>query len=161
MDINIYLVTEYHTSENLGALKKGIGTVLGVPGEELPEVEIIPENERFSKLRVQASGTRFLEGIFIKIRTARIVEAVRQLFLKHAGKGGKNKLTFHLNKQAACVGKVHLASPGESALGTLEVTIETESGEELRRLVNWLAPPTKDGKVLEAGYDLSEKRATG
>jgi predicted RNA binding protein with dsRBD fold (UPF0201 family) len=48
-----------------------------------------------------------------------------------------NRIVFFLNKQAAYAGHVSFSAPeGESPLGPIQVTIETENPEQL---INWLA----------------------
>jgi predicted RNA binding protein with dsRBD fold (UPF0201 family) len=56
-----------------------------------------------------------------------------------------NNVTFLLNKQAAFVGKVSFP-PGDEPLGSIWVEIVTESPDEAMKVVDWLAPPTEEGK---------------
>jgi predicted RNA binding protein with dsRBD fold (UPF0201 family) len=54
-------------------------------------------------------------------------------------------MQFMLNKQVAAVGKVSFTT-GESPLGPIVVTIETP---DIERLIDYLAPRTRDGKPIE------------
>jgi predicted RNA binding protein with dsRBD fold (UPF0201 family) len=56
-----------------------------------------------------------------------------------------NIVTFLLNKQAAFVGKVSFP-PGDEPLGSIWVEIVTQSPDEAMKVVDWLAPPTEEGK---------------
>jgi hypothetical protein len=57
----------------------------------------------------------------------------------------EGQVEFMLNKQAAWVGKVNFTG-GESPLGPIEVTI---NARDIERMIDWLAPPTKDGKLIK------------
>jgi predicted RNA binding protein with dsRBD fold (UPF0201 family) len=56
-----------------------------------------------------------------------------------------NIVTFRLNKQAAFVGKVSFP-PGDEPLGSILVEIVAQSPDEAMKVVDWLAPPTEEGK---------------
>jgi len=56
-----------------------------------------------------------------------------------------NIVTFRLNKQAAFVGKVSFP-PGDESLGSIWVEIVAQSPDEAMKVVDWLAPPTEEGK---------------
>ncbi len=151
MDIDITITVEYHQSENREALEQVFAHILDIPVDEVSPLEEIPVNERYQWLKKRVQGTSYLKVIFQKIRDGQIVEAVRRQFLR--GRRGR-KFHFGMNKQAAYMGKVHIGEEGESPLGIVDILIEVPSEEDVERLIDWLAPPTKDGHVLEADYDL-------
>lgn len=66
-----------------------------------------------------------------------------------------NSTQILLNKQVAYVGKVNLTN-GESPLGPIKVILEAPN---IERLIDYLAPRTRDGKPMrEVGY--SEDRGS-
>ncbi|NLX46940.1 MAG: hypothetical protein GXY70_02020 [Euryarchaeota archaeon] len=74
------------------------------------------------------------------IRNHRILDSTRAVMLRGLS---DNSITFHLNKQAAFVGKVSFAE-GNAPLGHIEVLIK---GEELEALIDDVAPRTIDGEI--------------
>lgn len=138
---------EFHRSEDRGALIQVFAEAFETEIAEAWVTET-PVNERFSQLTLHLEGIHYLERIFIQIRRAQIVESVRQAMLATMD---PPRVRLELNKQAAFVGKIHLAEPDQSPLGNLEVTLEAD---DVGRLVDWLAPPTERGLVLEAKEDL-------
>jgi predicted RNA binding protein with dsRBD fold (UPF0201 family) len=59
-------------------------------------------------------------------------------------RGGR--ITLHLNKQVASVGKISFAEPN-AVLGTLQVTIGCEDPETV---IDGIAPRTVDGEEVRA-----------
>ena len=86
-------------------------------------------------------GSARIEDFASAIRRQKILDSTRNMMLK--GTKGK-KITLHLNKQVATVGKVSFTDY-RSILGTLEVIIETDDSEEL---IDKVAPTTIDGVEL-------------
>ncbi|KXB02721.1 hypothetical protein AKJ45_00070 [candidate division MSBL1 archaeon SCGC-AAA261F19] len=77
-----------------------------------------------------------LEQLKNKLRLQAIRDSARSVMLE----GRKNNsLSFMLNRQAATVGKISFSN-GETALGPIIVTIESEN---LDRVVDYLAPSTR------------------
>jgi hypothetical protein len=77
---------------------------------------------------------------FLRLRM--ILDAARSVMF--AGKR-ENMVRFMLNKQAAFVGKLSFTD-GESPLGPIVVVLEAP---DIGRLIDYLAPRTKDGKPIE------------
>jgi len=76
------------------------------------------------KLEVVGTGLEFLRTLRSLIKRERIRSAARRILLNGAS---GSQLRFHLNKQAAFVGRVSFCEPvGESPLGPISVQIETE-----------------------------------
>jgi len=64
--------------------------------------------------------------------------------MRESARGGS--LVFMLHKQALAAGRVSLVdSPSESPLGAVVVRVEHP---DPARVVDWLAPPTKDGRPI-------------
>ncbi len=79
-----------------------------------------------------------MERFMTLIRNQRILDSIRHALLAGISPGAT---TISLNKQAALVERVSL-SEGKTALGSIEVTIESE---DIERLIDEVAPRTVDG----------------
>ncbi|MHA2377990.1 MAG: RNA-binding domain-containing protein [Candidatus Thorarchaeota archaeon] len=88
-----------------------------------------------------------LDFVRTKIHTLRIIDAVRSRLLSN---WDGEETTVCFDKQAAYHGKLRLVDERqeEPPLGLIEITISLESEEEFEALVAWLAPPTKNGHVI-------------
>ncbi len=75
------------------------------------------------------------------LRQQAILDSVRATMLR--GKRG-NVVRLMLNKQAAFVSRVSLTD-GESPLGPIVMTLEAP---DIERLIDYLAPRTRDGKPI-------------
>lgn len=88
-------------------------------------------------LTFEAKGQEVLIKFRNLLRTDRIRDAARKAFFKQIN---GNKIKFCLNKQVAFVGHVSFSEEsGESPLGPIEVTIQSEAPQQL---INWLAAKT-------------------
>jgi len=85
-------------------------------------------------------GKECLEKLHLRLREQRILDAARGVMLSSLQ---GNKVSFHLNKQAAFAGYVNFSK--ESPLGAIEVEIEDE---EVASIVDWLAPRTIEGREV-------------
>jgi len=74
------------------------------------------------------------------LRNHKILDSARALMLRGLA---DDTIVFHLNKQAAFVGKVSFAE-GSPPLGCIVVTI---SGEDLEALIDDVAPRTVNGVI--------------
>jgi predicted RNA binding protein with dsRBD fold (UPF0201 family) len=91
--------------------------------------------------RIEAyDGPDALQTFHTLLREQQILDTARSVML--AGRVG-DAIQFCLNKQAAFMGKVSFP-PDEEPLGSLHVQIKGG-----KRLVDWLAPETKDGVPIE------------
>jgi len=92
-------------------------------------------------LRGEVVGPEALSNLAKKFRDQRILEAVRQVFLKSVETG---TLVFGLHRQAALMNRFHLCALDDtSAMGPIRVEI---SAENLADVVDYLTPPTVKGK---------------
>lgn len=83
-----------------------------------------------------------------RLRRQRTLDAARYMIKRFST---PHRLTFYLHKQAAYMGHAVFCLPrGESPLGAIEVVVE---GGNLERVLDWLAPPTANGKPL---FELEE-----
>ncbi len=77
-------------------------------------------------------------------REERVLDTARHILL--SGIEGTST-QFRLNKQVAYVGKVNFPA-GEERLGSIYIEISTEDKESLMKIIDWLAPETRDGKPV-------------
>jgi predicted RNA binding protein with dsRBD fold (UPF0201 family) len=127
------------------------------PTEEIEKVAIAIVNifpkfeldldESTPKPRLAGSGEiSSLEVMHELFRKEQVLDtALKQL---EKGRSVDRMFThFTINKQVAFVN--HLNFPAEEEpLGSIHVIIKAGSEDELDRLVDWLAPPTEEGKPL-------------
>ncbi len=76
-----------------------------------------------------------------RLRQQAILDSARSVMLARR-RGGSTQIM--LNKQVAFVGKVNFTG-GESPLGPIVVTLEAP---DLERLIDYLAPRTRDGRPI-------------
>ncbi len=78
------------------------------------------------------------------LRENRILDTARHVLL--TGIEG-DTIQFRLNKQVAFVGKVNFPV-GEESLGSIYVEISNDNKEDLLKIIDWLAPMTREGKPV-------------
>jgi hypothetical protein len=100
----------------------------------LPDAELKEEEGRVTANAGDLS--RFKE----LIRNHRILDSTRAVMLRGTM---DDRITFHLNKQAAFVGKVSFAE-GNAPLGHIEIFISSDDPEAL---IDDVAPRTIDGEI--------------
>ncbi len=104
-------------------------------------------DESMPKPRIFGHGD--LESLFKMhelLRQERLLDTARtQLNKGHSIDGLSTDLM--LNKQVATVNRLNFPAT-EEPLGSIHVTISANSGEELDRLIDWLAPQTENGEPL-------------
>ncbi len=88
-----------------------------------------------------------LEYLRQMIHEARILDAVRSRLVKNWN--GMNTI-IRLDKQVAYYGKVRLIDDSQEnpPLGSVELQIDFDSENVFDEFVNWMTPPTKDGRVI-------------
>ena len=97
-------------------------------------MEVRRVDEWSGQVIVDGKDQLSLERFRMILQRDRIRAAARSV-LRRSVDG--NRIVFFLNKQAAYAGHVSFSAPeGESPLGPIRVTIETENPEQL---INWLA----------------------
>jgi predicted RNA binding protein with dsRBD fold (UPF0201 family) len=99
----------------------------------------LQEREGFTTRLVGTGGRDSLEPLHELLRSRKILDTGRRNMHIEG-----STVTFTLNKQAATVGKVSFPA-GDEPLGSIWVEIVTQDADEAGRLVDWLAPPTKNG----------------
>jgi predicted RNA binding protein with dsRBD fold (UPF0201 family) len=101
-------------------------------------LNLFPESEIAIDQAEVVGKTAFLDRFKTLIRNQKILDSVRKSLLASVVPGST---VISLNKQAAFVKRVSL-SEGRTALGNMEVTIESD---DLERLIDVISPRTVDG----------------
>jgi predicted RNA binding protein with dsRBD fold (UPF0201 family) len=107
-----------------------------------PETGILP-----SSLFSGKGGIDLLLTLHGLIRREEIIDSVRNKALNAGLSADGLSVRFLLNKQAALVGIPSIPAQIEP-LGSIEVVIKANSHEEMKRLFEWLLPPTEDGRPV-------------
>ena len=145
--IKLQLQTDLHPTEDRAIIADLFNKFYTFSQIDLSE----PNDRGVSVLSAQAEGPTALDFLFQQVRQQRTVEAVRRHVI-HRMDLNHNSSTFFLHKQALAVNRIVLChSADESPLGPIIVTI---SANDIQALIDYLFPPTKEGKVLEAEFSI-------
>ncbi len=140
--IKVIVRAEVRVTEDAGKVEKAIRNVFS----PLHISTIEEGDKRF--IVAEGEGLSCLRNLHSLLRSEQILDAARNIFRKSIE--GKT-LKFHINKQIAYINRLSFSAPeNESPLGPITFIITCSSPE---KLINWLAPPTSNGKPL---YELEE-----
>ena len=146
LDVSVEFWAPVYTTENPDSVKKAVSHLLnsGFSKSEEIFVELTPADMDHIKTAAYFHGDlTSLSGIHYLIRREKIIDTAKSAFLDGLSED-ECKTTVLLNKQAAFM--KHLSFPADvEPLGSVELTIETETSEALQKVLDWLTPPTKDG----------------
>ncbi|MFN4133311.1 MAG: RNA-binding domain-containing protein [Candidatus Hadarchaeales archaeon] len=130
--MRIRVSADVKPTEDEGKVKKAILNLFPLLELRREGSTIVGESQELSSIQ------RFRQ----MLRVLAILDAARAI-LRRGVEGTKTK--FLLNRQAAFVGKLSFTD-GESPLGPIVVEIEAK---DIDRLIDYIAPKTKDGKPIE------------
>ncbi|RLF15409.1 MAG: hypothetical protein DRJ97_04070 [Thermoprotei archaeon] len=131
----VTVTVELHPTEDEDKVRRAVENVL-----EASEWRVEEEGDGLKRL-VAASTLHGLNRMREKLRRQRTLDAARYMMKRFST---PDKLVFYLHKQAAYAGYVVFCLPeGESPLGPIEVVVEAQ---DLKKALDWLAPPTSEGK---------------
>jgi predicted RNA binding protein with dsRBD fold (UPF0201 family) len=141
IEVKLTAKTPLFPTENIENVKTALLNIINVEDEDTHIEEINDHKEIIAK----GEGQNTLQSLYTIFREKRILDAARKTLRK--GIQG-NQIYFNLNKQAAFVGNASFVGEfsTESPLGPIEVVISTNNPEEL---IDWLAPRTRKGKIIE------------
>ena len=145
MMIKVKIVAPVKGTEDPEKVKKAILNLFMV---DKNKIELIKDNHE-SRIAIVAEGKDVLLPFFDAIRYDRIIDSARRI-LKRNQVG--NTTFFYISKEAAFVKHVNFTEEGQEPLGAIFVTIISD---ELDRVIKWLTPKTKDGKIIET-IDLND-----
>jgi len=105
--------------------------------------EVVVEGGDYKRVVAYSTKLESLERLRRLLRVERILDSARGAMKKGLG---KDRLVFYLHKQALYAGRLSFVSgDNESPLGAVRVEIEHP---EPRRVLDWLAPPTRHGRPV-------------
>jgi len=124
-----------YPTEDEGKVREAVENVAS-----LAEWRIVEEADgRF--LLASSNTLACLSKLREKLRRQRTLDAARYMMRRFST---PSRLVFYLHKQAAYAGYAVFCLPeGESPLGAIQVVVEAS---DLKKALDWLAPPTADGK---------------
>ena len=134
--IKIEVKTEIKPTEDPDKVKRAILNII--------EPEEIKEEEDYRRIIIAESrNIKSLNKLHSLIRRERILDSARKT-LKELST--KEKVIFHLNKQAAYMNHISFSQPeNESPLGPITIEITSKNP---KKIIDWLAPPTSKGKPI-------------
>jgi len=108
-----------------------------------PETLRVERAGRSTIIVASSRAITSLEKLHQALRIERILDAARKA-MKRGVQGGT--LVFYIHKQAALKGRLSfVSSDAESPLGAIKFVI---SHPDPDKVIDWLAPPTRQGKPL-------------
>lgn len=145
MNIEVKLTarTPLFPTESIENIKTALLNIVNVEDKNV----LIEEIEGHTEIIVRGEGQNTLKKLYTIFREKRILDAARRT-LRRGIRG--NRIYFYLNKQAALVGNTSFVGEftTESPLGPIEIDISTNNPE---KLIDWLAPRTRKGKIIGEG----------
>jgi len=140
LKVKVIVKLIFYPSENQDKLIRVIKNVIDVNDENI----FIKQESRFPIIFGIAEGKKSIMKLYEGFRKQKTVQTARDQLLKRIK---ENYVEFMLHKQAAFVNKFHFChSENESPMGPIWIRIESNN---IRKLLDYLFPQTKDGKVLE------------
>ena len=99
------------------------------------------------ELILHLNDRAFFEHLRQMIHDTRIIDAVRSRLEKNWN--GMNTI-IRFDKQVAYHGKIRLIDDSEEnpPLGSIELQIDCDSDDGFNAFVNWITPPTRDGRIV-------------
>jgi predicted RNA binding protein with dsRBD fold (UPF0201 family) len=146
LDVSVEFWAPVYTTENPGSVQKAVSHLLnaGRPKSEETFVELTPADMDHIKTAAYFRGDlTSLLGIHYLIRREKIIDTAKSEFMGGLSEDGC-QTTVLLNKQAAFMKRLSFPADIEP-LGSIELTIETQTPEALLKVLDWLTPPTKEG----------------
>lgn len=134
--IALTLLADVKVTEDLEKVREALLNICPVA-----ETKIAQDSLGATILQGFATGPEAISTIAKKFREARILEAVRRIFLKQVE---EDALVFGIHRQAAYMGRLHLCNLDDiSATGPIRVEIRAKN---ILDVIDFIAPPTQKGK---------------
>ncbi|NHI94418.1 MAG: hypothetical protein EAX96_18150 [Candidatus Lokiarchaeota archaeon] len=139
LQVKIKIETPFNNTESFIKIEKAIKTLFfnvncQVEGEGVKR-----------KVFAELEGIKELSILYNSFRNQMILDVARRMMFKELL---GDTFTIYFNKQAAFVGKIHfsLVEEENKMLGPIKVLIQANY---IEKLINYLAPETIDGKIIE------------
>lgn len=152
--IQIIIKTKIYPTEDYEKVLHAIKNVIGFKNKIPFNIYITNLTNRFlliisTQNEIKINGSiNLLNQIYKEIRKNEIVEAIRNTFIKNIDIKDSISITnININKQVAYIGKINIMNDVVS-LGTIKIILVCKSQNLLQELIDWIAPKTKDGKII-------------
>ncbi|MFX1519891.1 MAG: RNA-binding domain-containing protein [Promethearchaeota archaeon] len=140
LEVKVTAQTPLLPTENVEKVKTALLNMVNVDADNVH----IEEVDDHSEMIVSGEGQDTLQKLHTLFREKRILGAARRTLRRGIR---DHRIYFYLNKQAAFVGNPSFVDEftNESPLGPIEIEISTNNPE---KLIDWLAPRTRNGKII-------------
>lgn len=143
--IELELKTKVFPTEDEEILRRSFNKIFPFEKIELSP----PDKDGTAELVASAQGLDSIKFLFTQVRRQKTVQAVRD-HTHNKMDFERNHCKFDINKQALVQGFIVLCTAGiDSPMGPVSVKI---SAQRILPVMEWLFPPTEEGKVLEVAY---------
>ncbi len=139
LPIKIYVETPYNKTESFDKVSKAIKTIFFNADCKIENIG----NDRI--IYAELEGKKQLFTLFNTFRNQKVLDVARRMMFRGLL---DNQFTIYFNKQAAFVEKIHFSLVDEETriLGPIKVTIASSN---IEKVIDYLAPETVDGKIIE------------
>ncbi len=98
-------------------------------------------------IRAESDKRKSIEWMRTRIREIRIIDAVRRRLVSN---WNGTETSILLDKQAACSSRFRILDDAEERppLGCIQVVLKFENEIEFQNTMNWLVPPTENGRIV-------------
>ena len=138
MNLSIEISCLLYATEDPEKVEQAMRNIIPLPTFSVKE---IPGKKM---LYGRTTDPKVLDSLFQKVREQRILDAGRKTLKTQRI---DDEVEFFVHKQAATAGKVSFCHhAGESPLGMIAIKI---TSPQLDMIIDWLAPYTREGKIVE------------
>ncbi|MHA1799413.1 MAG: RNA-binding domain-containing protein [Candidatus Helarchaeota archaeon] len=138
--LNVRVEAPFNNTESFEKIKKAINTLF-IDADCKVELDGVKK-----KVVANLEGNNSLSVLYNAFRSQQILDVARRMMLKEQF---DDCFVLYFNKQAAYVGKIHFSLVEEESkiLGPIKIIVKSENIEEI---IDYLAPETIDGKIIES-----------
>lgn len=133
----------FNVTEDKSKLIRAINNLFEITEDE---IKIITKGDN-QYLFAEIDGLKGIQKLYEGLRNQKIIQTARKILM---GPMDSEGVSFLLNKQALYMNKFHFCeTPSESPMGPVWIRIISDN---IERLLEYLVPETRRGKVLEVNY---------
>ncbi len=139
--MEVLVICPVNPTEDINKVSTSIENVLG-----RSDLSIIDSNQT-QEISFSSTNRDTLNLVRQTIHENRIIDAARKrLSINWNGTSTK----IHFDKQTAFAGKTRIIDDDQELppLGSIEIIISFDSKSEFEDFINWFAPPTKNGRII-------------
>ncbi|MGQ4833344.1 MAG: RNA-binding domain-containing protein [Candidatus Asgardarchaeia archaeon] len=138
MYVSIRIRAEVTKTEDIQKVIKAIKNAVTLTEDEL---DILTEDDKLIIIGEKMT-LNSIEALHDLIRQDRVIDAIRKA-LRRSRIG--NLVSLKLNREALFSKHINLFAEDSDILPPIEIVI---ASDEIEKIIDWLAPPTKNGKPL-------------